>query len=117
MDKQPANHNPQVVNEGGLHSQPNYNLEVVDNTENTYKSKPKIDKPKIEFKDKLNTKRDNLRLVLGHFEFESLIEAGLTDKEIEDGLATLLPIYKAEGLTPKPQHLVDGLMQMHRDAA
>ena len=109
-------HNPQVVHEGSLHSQPNYNLEVVDNTENTYKSKPKIDKPKKEINIDLN-KREDLRLVLGHFEFELLIEAGLTDKEIEDGLATLLPIYQAEGLTPKPQHLVDGLMQMHRDAA
>lgn len=86
------------------------------NSENTYKDKPKIDKPKKEINIDLN-KREDLRLVLGHFGFELLIEAGLTNKEIEDGLATLLPIYQAEGLTPKPQHLVDGLMQMHRDAA
>lgn len=86
------------------------------NSENTYKDKPKIDKPKKEINIDLN-KREDLRLVLGHFEFESLIESGLTEQEIEDGLATLLPIYQAEGLTPKPQHLVEGLMQLHRDAA
>lgn len=88
---------------------------VSNNTENTYRDKPKIDKPKKELNIDLN-KRDNLRLVLGHSGLTQLTDAGLTDQEVEDGLATLLPIYKAEGITPKPQHLVDGLMQMHRDA-
>lgn len=87
------------------------------NSENTYKDKPKIDKPKIESKDKLNTKRDNLRLVLHNQSIKQLLDFGLTDQDIDDGLTTLLAIYQAEGLTAKEQHLVDGLMQMHRDAA
>lgn len=110
-------YNPQVVHEEALQLQPNHNLEVVDNTENTYRDKPKIDKPKIESKDKLNTKRDNLRLVLHNQSIKQLLDFGLTDQDIDDGLTTLLTIYQAEGLTPKEQHLVDGLMQMHRDAA
>jgi predicted transcriptional regulator len=95
----------------------NHNPEVVDNTENTYRDKPKIDKPKIESKNKLNTKRDNLRLVLNNQSIDQLIDFGMTEDDIQDGLTTLLAIYQAEGLTPKEQHLVDGLMQMHRDAA
>lgn len=63
----------------------------------------------------LNTIRDN-RLVLGN-QIDKLIEFGLTDQDIDDGLATLLAIYASEGITPKEQHLVDGLMQMKRDAS
>ena len=48
---------------------------------------------------------------------ERLIEFGMSDQQIDDGLETLLAIYAAEGITPKPQHLVEGLMQLHRDAA
>jgi predicted ArsR family transcriptional regulator len=64
----------------------------------------------------LNTIKDNLRLVLGN-QVPKLIEFGLTDQDIDDGLATLLAIYAAEGITPKEQHLVEGLMQMKRDAS
>jgi hypothetical protein len=46
-----------------------------------------------------------------------LIDAGLTDQDIDDGLVTLLAIYAAEGITPKEQHLVEGLIQMKRDAS
>ena len=100
-------HNPQVVHEEVLHSQPNHNLEVVQITkehirEDIYKVKS------------LNTIRDN-RLVLNN-QIDKLIDAGLTDQDIDDGLETLLAIYAAEGITPKEQHLVDGLIQMKRDA-
>ena len=88
---------------------------VSPNTEDIYKDKPNKVKPKKELNKDLN-KEDNLRLVLGHDGLHQLIDAGLTEQEIADGLDTLLPIYQAEGLTPKEQHLVDGLMQMHRDA-
>jgi hypothetical protein len=45
-----------------------------------------------------------------------LLDFGMTEQDIEDGLTTLLAIYRAEGLTPKEPQLVEGLMQMHRDA-
>jgi biotin operon repressor len=89
---------------------------VSSNTENIYREVLSKDKPKKELNLDLN-KREDLRCVLGHDGLNVLTDAGLTDQDIEDGLATLLPIYQAEGLTPKPQHLVDGLMQMRRDAA
>ena len=62
----------------------------------------------------LNTK-ERLRLVLGN-QVPKLIDAGLTDQDIDDGLATLLAIYAAEGITPKEHHLVEGLIQLKRDA-
>jgi predicted ArsR family transcriptional regulator len=109
VDKHAHIHNPQVVHGEGLHSQPNHNLEVVDNTgehirENIYKV------------NTLNTIRDH-RLVLHNQTIKQLLDFGLTDQDIDDGLTTLLAIYRAEGITPKEQHLVEGLMQMHRDAA
>jgi hypothetical protein len=44
-----------------------------------------------------------------------MIDFGMTEQQIDDGLAVLLDIYRAEGITPKQHHLVEGLMQMHRD--
>ena len=102
-------HNPQVVHEEGLHSQPNHNLEVVDNTGEHIR----VNLYKV---NTLNTLRDN-RLVLHNQTIKQLLDFGLTDQDIDDGLTTLLAIYRAEGITPKEQHLVEGLMQMHRDAA
>ncbi len=36
---------------------------------------------------------------------KQLLDFGLTDQDIDDGLTTLLAIYAAEGITPKEQHL------------
>lgn len=103
-----TNHNPQVVNEEGSqvvnapvdnssHSQPNHNLQVVQNTENTrYTESIGIDLDKVVI--------------------DNLINFGLTRAEIMASLATLLPLYQAEGLTPTPQLLADSILQMHRDA-
>lgn len=102
-------HNPQVVHAEGLHSQPNHNLEVVDNTEEHIR----VNLYKV---NTLNTLRDN-RLVLHNQTVKQLLDFGLTEQDIDDGLATLLAIYRAEGITPKEQHLVEGLMQMKRDVA
>lgn len=92
------------------------NLEVVLNTEFNYKDKPNIVKPKKELNIDLN-KRDNLRLVLDNQTIVNLLQFGMSDEQIDEGLETLMDIYRAEGITPKPQHLVEGLMQLHRDAA
>jgi predicted ArsR family transcriptional regulator len=62
----------------------------------------------------LNTIKERLKLVLGNH-VDSMIDFGMTVQQIDEGLALLLDIYRAEGITPKQQHLVDGLMQMHRD--
>lgn len=105
--KAPANHNPQVVNEKPsaaaqklIHLQPNHNLEVVDNTENTGISKV------IRQLDVLNNQQ-----------IKKLIEAGMTEQQIQEAADFLLPIYQAEGLTPTPDLLAESILQMHRDAA
>lgn len=92
------------------------NLEVVLNSEINYREVLSKDKPKKELNLDLN-KREDLRCVLDNETVLKLIEFGMTESEIDEGLTTLLAVYKAEGLTPKPQHLVDGLMQMKRDAS
>jgi predicted ArsR family transcriptional regulator len=99
-------HNLEVVHGEVLHSQPNHNLEVV-----------LISKEHIRESinnNNLNTIKESLRLVL-HNHVDNLIDFGMTVQQIDEGLTLLLDIYRAEGITPKQHHLVEGLMQMHRD--
>ena len=53
---------------------------------------------------------------LSEEQVQSLTDAGLTDANITEGLTILADAYAAEGLTAKPSQLVEGLLQMHRDA-
>ena len=113
--REQANHNPQVVNEEGpqvvnapvdnsSHSQPNHNLQVVQNTERT-----PIDKVKDKNINKLN-------IVLNNQELFELIETGLTEVEIAEDLDILLPLFQAEGISPSSRVLADSILQLHRDA-
>jgi DNA-binding transcriptional regulator YhcF (GntR family) len=47
---------------------------------------------------------------------KKLREEGLTDVEITGCLDDLLSAYAAEGITPKPEHLAAGILQLNRDA-
>jgi DNA-binding transcriptional regulator YhcF (GntR family) len=102
-------HNLQVVNEDSLHSQlhsqPNHNLQVVHNSENTEKSN--------KVKDNINTR---LTLVLHNLEIEKLIEGGISEARIQQHLDTLLPLYEAEGIKPSPSILIAGIKQLQADA-
>jgi hypothetical protein len=100
-------HNPQVVHGEVLHSQPNHNLQVVLNTEEHIRENTKV--------NNLNTIKERLRLVLNNQTVDKLIEFGMTERDIDECLTTLLAVYAAEGITPKEHHLVEGLMQLHRD--
>jgi len=111
--REQANHNPQVVNEEGpqvvnapvdnsSHSQPNHNLQVVQNTERT-----PIDS---------STSINNIKTVLNNQELFELIETGLTESEIAEDLDILLPLFQAEGLSPSSRVLADSILQLHRDA-
>ena len=53
--------------------------------------------------------------VLNNSEVVELKSNGLTDAQIADALDTLLPAYKAEGLTPTSRLLADSILQLHRD--
>ncbi len=108
--KAQANHNPQVVNEEASefvdnpsHSQPNHNLEVVQNTENTRYRGIKEDSLK-----RFNT-------VLNNQEVIELVNAGVREADIDDHLDVVLAAYRAEGLTPKSSHLVAAILQLHKD--
>ena len=85
------NHNQQVVNEEASHTQPKNNLGVVLNPGNT-----------------------GIRLTLE--DVKKLREEGLTDVEITSCLDDLLSAYAAECITPKPEHLAAGILQLNRDA-
>lgn len=108
ITQESSNHNLQVVQV--------HNLEVVTNKEFNYRERLSNKKDKDKDNNNLN-KRERLRFVLHNQMIEQLIEFGMSDLQIDDGLETLLAIYAAEGITPRPQHLVEGLMQLHRDAA
>jgi hypothetical protein len=49
-------------------------------------------------------------------DFDSLIDSGMKPEEVEDALATLLPLFAAEGLKPSSRVLTDSIRQLHRDA-
>jgi predicted transcriptional regulator len=110
-----------VANEGSeksLHRQPHRQPnEVAQNAENTVLESFKDDYVKDDLI--INLKSNFLKEVqcnLSEVQIAELTNAGLTDTEIADGLQILLDAYKAEGLTAKPSQLIEGLMQMHRDA-
>jgi predicted transcriptional regulator len=62
--------------------------------------------------NKLNTSLNNLEVS----DFDSLIDSGMKPEEVEDALATLLPLFAAEGLKPTSAVLTDSILQLHRDA-
>jgi hypothetical protein len=101
-------HNLEVVHEEVLHSQPNHNLQVVLNTEEHIRENTKV--------NNLNTIKERLELVLNNQTVDKVLEFGMTERDIDECLTTLLAVYAAEGITPRHHHLVEGLMQMHRDA-
>jgi predicted transcriptional regulator len=102
----------------GSHTQPyTQPNRVVENAENTVLESFKDDYVKDDLI--INLKSNSLKEVqnnLSEVQIAELTNAGLTDTEIADGLQILLDAYKAEGLTAKPSQLIEGLMQMHRDA-
>lgn len=106
--KPQSNHNPQVVNEStqkavdnSVQLQPNHNLEVVHNTEEHSIQKS--------IKEVFINKSD---CVLNNQQIEILVQAGVDAREIEDALGHLLDAYRAEGLKPNAQALVDGVIQL-----
>lgn len=108
VDNPSPNHNPEVVNEEALQSQPNHNLEVVQNTKG-------IPIDKVKDKDKGNHKVISNHKV--QYNRELLIDAGMTDAQVDDALGHLLPLFRAEGIEPTEQVLTDAVLQMHRDTA
>jgi hypothetical protein len=100
VDQEAANHNPQVVNEEALHLQPNHNLEVVTNTENTVLRGYKEDSLK-----RFNT-------VLNNQQKAELIEAGLTEQQMIDNLQVLSDAYASEGLKLNQDRLVAELIEL-----
>jgi DNA-binding transcriptional ArsR family regulator len=110
VDKSATNHNSKVVNEEAVHSQPNHNSRVVQNSENIV-SKDSI---KDISKDSLNKYLDSYEQ-LEVVDVQRLLTC-MTHEQVREGLDTLLPLFTAEGLNPSSRVLADSIMQMHRDA-
>ncbi len=105
-----SNETVQEVSNDGLHRQSIGHSTVSLNTENTVSKDCTKELSKEESKYKNNSYG-----VLGHSEVVELKSHGLTDAQITDALDTLLPAYKAEGLTPTSRLLADSILQLHRD--
>jgi hypothetical protein len=63
-----------------------------------------------------NLLTSNLTSVLGHQEIAELIADGIGASQIEDSLAVLLPLYRAEGIEPTASVLMVGIRQLKADA-
>ena len=99
---------PEVSNEG-LHRQPIGHSGVSYNSEELY-----IRESIGIGLDKVNNKSNVLRhLEVSDFDF--LIDSKMKPKQIEEALATLLPLFAAEGLNPTSKVLTDSILQLHRD--
>ena len=112
VDNDVHNHNPEVVNASALHSQPNHNLQVVDNTEEHKRGIPVVSK----LVTGKHLKEEDNMLVLNNREVEELTREGITTKQIADSLDTLLPLYAAEGIKPSSAILIAGIRQLQADA-
>lgn len=114
VDGQPNIGQPAVSNESSpevsnvaSHRQPIGQAGVSYNTGNTVSSKSIKVSIEDSFK-RLNTVQGNRN---------ELKEAGMTDEQIEDAEATLIPLFAAEGITPSVRVLTEAILQLHRDAA
>jgi len=120
VDKQSHNHNPQVVNEQALHSQPNHNLQVVDNAEEHTTSRQVVCNQVVKEVNLNNQNSSNLltgsQTVLDNREVEELLVDGISAQQITDSLETLLPLYQAEGIKPSASVLMAGIRQLQADA-
>jgi DNA-binding Lrp family transcriptional regulator len=109
---------PEVVHVEGSHSQPQGSplTTILTTSEVVRTPKEHIDKElKVidkQVTNKLNTSLNNLEVS----DFDLLIDSGLKPEQVEDALATLLPLFAAEGLKPSSRVLADSIRQLHRDA-
>lgn len=100
-------HNPKVVHENTLHSQPYHNPTVVHNTEEHIVSNS-ISKDKF---NKLKNSYKQLEVV----DVERLLQE-MNENDLQESLDILLPLFQAEGLKPSSRVLADSILQLHRDA-
>ena len=107
VDNHAHNHNPEVVNVDKLHSQPNHNLQVVDNT----KEHKKTTCYEVDI-----LKEDADMSVLHNQDVAQLVSDGMSAQQIRDCLDTLLPLYAAEGIKPSSHVLMAGIRQLQADA-
>lgn len=101
-----------VSNEDMLHRQPIGHSGVSQNTEEHMLRQHVISKHET---SKHLKEEDNM-LVLRNQEVEQLVSDGMTTEQIASCLDTLLPLYKAEGITPSSATLMAGIRQLQADA-
>lgn len=103
----------EVAHQEALHTQPAEQpqvqpLEVAPTRENLSKE---------EVKDKNNEKTKGVLCNLKQSQVDELIAKGLREADIEELLDVLLEAYRIEGLEPRSEHLVPGILQLHHDSS
>jgi DNA-binding Lrp family transcriptional regulator len=102
-----------------LHRQPIGHSGVSLNAENTRSqgtSRQVVKESLLTRMNSSNLLTSNLTSVLGHQEIAELIADGIGASQIEDSLAVLLPLYRAEGIEPTASVLMVGIRQLKADA-
>jgi predicted ArsR family transcriptional regulator len=95
----------EVADEEALHRQPQVQpAEVAPTRENLGKE---------EVKDKNYEKTKGVLCNLNQVQVDELIAKGLREADIEECLDILLEAYRIEGLQPRPDHLVPGILELH----
>lgn len=112
VDNHAHNHNPEVVNAEIVHSQPNHNLQVVDNAEEHMRGLPVVSN----LVTSKHLKEEDNMLVLNNQDVEQLVSDGMSAQQIKTALDTLLPLYAAEGIKPSASVLMAGIRQLQADA-
>lgn len=109
-----------VSNEDMLHRQPIGHSGVSQNTENTDTSRQDtsiqvVKEVNLNNQNSSNLKSD-LSVVLSSQDVAQLVSDGMTTEQIASCLDTLLPLYRAEGITPSSATLMAGIRQLQADA-
>ena len=92
----------EVAHEEGSHRQPHRQL-------------PEVAQKEVNGINGISIIKSSTKLSLGNLALQTLIDAGMTKRQIESDLAVLVPLFKAEGIEPGDNVLVTSILQMRRD--
>jgi len=96
----------EVAHEEGLHTQPH---------RQPHRQLPEVAQREVNGINGISIIKSSTKLCLGNLALQTLIDAGMTERQIESDLAVLVPLFQAEGIEPTDNVLVTSILQMRRD--
>ena len=96
----------EVAHEEGLHTQPH---------RQPHRQLPEVAQREVNGINGITIIKSSTKLCLGNLALQTLIDAGMTERQIESDLAVLVPLFQAEGIEPSDNVLVSSILQMRRD--